>query len=127
MSSVNSTISLATLCFPDITGATIKAWGTVTFSAGSYVAGGLPMGLLLYADSRTVDFNGFLRCLVTPENAAAPATATHSYRYVPTTDSLQIIDNTTGEELASGASIPSEVLAQDLIFDAVWNRTTTLG
>jgi len=85
------------------------------------------MGLLSFSDARTIDFNAFLRCLVTPENAAAVGAATYSYRYVPEGDYLQIIDNTTGKELANGASVPASVLAQSLIFEAVWDRTTTRG
>ena len=127
MSSVTSTISLSTLCFPDITGATIKAWGTLTFASGTYTAGGLAMGLLNYADARTVDFYGFLRCLVTDETAVAAGVASYSLRYVPTGDLLQIIDNTTGKELANGASVPASLVTDSLIFEAVWNRTTTLG
>ena len=127
MSSVTSTISLSTLCFPDITGATIKAWGTLTIAAGTYVAGGLAMGLLNYADARTVDFYGFLQCNVNDETAAAVGAATYSFRYVPTGDYLQIIDNTTGKELVGGVSIPTALTTDSLVFEATWNRTTMLG
>ena len=127
MSSVTSTISLSTLCFPDITGATIKAWGTVTFTSGTYNAGGLAMGLLTYADARTVDFYGFLQCNVTDETAVAAGVNSYTLRYVPTGDLLQIIDNTTGKELANGASVPASLVTDSLIFEATWNRTTTLG
>jgi hypothetical protein len=122
-----SAITLSTLCFPDITGATIKAWGTVSFTSGSYNAGGLVMGLVNYADARTVDFNGFLQCNMVDETAAAAGVGTYSLRYVPSGDLLQIIDNTTGKEIANGVSIPANLLTDSIIFEATWNRTTTLG
>ena len=127
MSSVTSTITLSELCYPDITGKTIKSWMTLSFSAGTYVAGGLTMGLLLYADARTVDFNCFLKCVVENETALAAGAKAYTFRYVPATDTLQIIDGTTGMELANGVSVPASLLSASLIVDATWNRTTTLG
>jgi hypothetical protein len=125
MSSVNSVISLSELCFPDITGKTIQAWGQVNFSAGSYVAGGLIMGLLQYADARTVDFNGFLRCSVFGEDVVTATVGGYGYHYSPVGDVLQITFN--GVELASGAAIPAAVLNDTVLFLAVWNRTCVLG
>jgi hypothetical protein len=125
MSSVNSVISLSELCFPDITGKTIQAWGQVNFSAGSYVAGGLIMGLLQYADARTVDFNGFLRCSVFGEDVVTATVGGYTYHYSPVGDVLQITFN--GVELASGAAIPAAVLNDTVLFLAVWNRTCVLG
>jgi hypothetical protein len=125
MSSVISAITLSTLCFPDITQSTIQAWGQVNFSAGSYVTGGLVMGLLQYADTRTVDFNGFLRCTVWGEDVVTASVGTYSYHYSPVGDILQLLLN--GVELANGAAIPAAVLNDVIMFKAVWNRTTTLG
>jgi len=125
MSSVTSVISLSELCFPDITGKTIQAWGQVGFTPGTYVAGGLTMGLLAYADARTVDFNGFLRCSVFGEDVVTTTVGGYSYHYSPVGDVLQISLN--GVELATGAAIPAAVLADTILFLAVWNRTTVLG
>jgi hypothetical protein len=110
-----------TLCFPDITGATIGAYFNVTFSPGTYVTGGVPMGLIAWADSQTVDFHGFLECTVTNESYDPPG-AVYTFRYVPTTDTLVIFLN--GVELASGASV---TITDSIIAHGVWNRTTTLG
>lgn len=125
MSSVTSTINLSTLCFPDITQSTIQAWGQVTFTPGTYVAGGLTMGLLSYADSRTVDFQGFLRCSVFGEDVVTASVGGYSFHYSPVGDVLQITFQ--GVELASGSAIPAAVLNDTVLFLAVWNRTTVLG
>ena len=127
MSSVTSTITLSELCFPDITGRTIKAWAQLTFSAGTYLAGGLAVGLLLFADARTVDFNGFLQCNIGNETLLGPGAKDYTFRYIPSTDTLQIIDNTTGLEIVGGVTVPSVVLNSTYILEATWNRTTTLG
>jgi hypothetical protein len=126
MSSVNSLISLSELCFPDITGKVIRAWGQVNFTAGAYTAGGLAMGLVQFADARTVDFNGFLRCRVFGEDVLTATTGLGVvYHYSPVTDVLQITVN--GIELATGAAIPALVLNDTVLFEASWNRTTVLG
>lgn len=85
------------------------------------------MGLLLYADSRTIDFNGFLQLDVRDETAAASGVATYEFRYIPSTDNLQVIDKTTGKELVNGTTLPAVLLTDILVFEATWNRTTTLG
>jgi len=123
MSSVTSTITLSELCFPDITGKTIKAWAQLAFSAGSYVAGGLSLGLLLFADARTVDFNGFLQCNVGNETLLAPGAKDYTFRYIPSTDTLQIIDNSTGLEIVAGITIPSVILNSTYILEEYKSRS----
>lgn len=125
MSSVTSVITLSELCFPDVTGKTIGAWGQVNFAPGTYTTGGLIMGLVAFADARTVDFNGFLRCEVYGEDVITASVGGYSYHYSPTGDLLQLSLN--GTELASGASIPAAVLSDTVLFHAIWNRTTTQG
>jgi hypothetical protein len=125
MSSVTSVITLTVLNFPDITQSTIQAWLQVNFSAGSYTTGGLLMGLLAFADSKTVDFNGFLRASVWGEDVVTATVGGYAYHYSPVGDTLQILLN--GVELASGAAIPAAVLNDIVLCLAVWNRTTVLG
>jgi hypothetical protein len=125
MSSVNSGIVLSELCFPDITGKTIRAWGQVNFTPGAYTLGGLIMGLLAYADARTIDFNGFLRCEVFGEDVVTANVGGYAYHYSPVGDVLQITLN--GVELLPGAAIPAAVLNDTVLFMATWNRTTVLG
>jgi len=126
MSNIVAGISLQELTFPDITGKTQGAWGTVSFGYGlNYTTGGIPMGLVLFADQRTVDFNGFLWCDVHDESAANDATL-YTFRYVPATDTLQIFVN--GVELANGAALSTGLLIDSsVIFHAVWDRTTVRG
>jgi hypothetical protein len=125
MSSVVSQITLTEVTFPDIAGKTIRAWGQVNFSAGAYITGGLTFGLLQFADGRTVDFNGFLRCKVFGEDVVTATVGGYSYHYSPVNDGLQIFH--IGVELANGAAIPVQVLNDTVLFLATWNRTTVLG
>lgn len=134
--SVLTVTSLTQLTFPDITGATIKAWGQVNLVSGTYVTGGIPMGLLLFADQRTVDFNGFLQCLVWEEEAVGTL---YDYHYVPATDKLQIFLG--GAELANGTqfTVNDPLISPDqpigtsvpngnqILFEATWDRTTVRG
>jgi hypothetical protein len=138
MASRTATIQLQEFTFPDITGRTLKIWGQVVITAGTYQTGGLAFGLLAFADARTVDFNGFLKCSVWDEE---PLTSTNDYTYwySPVTDTLQIIDNKTGLELANNTllpitdpsvpvdSAPFETQADLLMFEATFDRTTVRG
>ena len=83
------------------------------------------MGLLQYADARTVDFNGFLRCSVFGEDVVTATVGGYQLHYSPVGDVLQIILN--GVELANGASIPAAILNDTILFLAVWDRTTVRG
>ena len=118
--SVYASAKLTPLCFPDITSATIGAYLQVTFNAGAYTTGGIPFGLINFADGVTVDFNGFLECDVRDESMSA-GTA-YTFRYVPSSDTLIVYSN--GTELTNFAAL---AITDSVIAHAVWNRTTTLG
>lgn len=83
------------------------------------------MGLLNFADGRTVDFNGFLRCKIWGEEPVTATVGGYSYHYSPVGDVVQVLYN--GVELVTGASIPVQVLNDIVLFLATWNRTTVLG
>ena len=83
------------------------------------------MGLLAYADARTVDFNGFLRCEVFGEDVVTGSVGGYTFHYSPVGDVLQILLN--GVELGNGVAIPNQVLNDTNLFLATWNRTTVLG
>ena len=127
-SSVTPTITLSELCFPDITGKAIKAWGMVTLTPGGYITGGIPMGLVAFADARTVDFNGFLDCTVYGEEPliGVEAGTSYTYHYSPVGDVLQIF-GANGSELTQSQTIPLAVLADVLLFEATWDRTSVRG
>lgn len=126
MSSVRAIVTLNELTFPDITGKTITAWGTVVFGSGTYFTGGIPFGLVAFADSRSVDHQGYLDCTVKSENPISATTNLYTYIYSPTNDLIQIIVRATGTELAGGL-LPAAALADNIIFHAEWDRTTARG
>lgn len=121
MASVISSAVLTVLCFPDITGATIGAYLSVAFTIGTYKTGGIPMGLVAFADSVTVDFNGFLVCTIVSETSDA-SSAIYTFKYLPSSDLVQIFSD--GTELANGATVN---ITDSVVANPVWNRTTTLG
>ena len=84
------------------------------------------MGLLAFLDARTVDFNGFLRCVVYGEDVVTASVGGYQYHYSPVGDVLQII-TAAGVELANGAAIPAQVLNDTVLFEVSVNRTTVLG
>jgi hypothetical protein len=125
-SSVPASITLTELCFPDITGKVIRAWGLVTVTPGGYTVGGIPMGLFPFLDARTVDVNGILLCEVYGEEPINNVIGTsYTYHYSPVNDSLQILNNNV--ELAASQTIPLAVLADVLLFEASVDRTSTRG
>jgi hypothetical protein len=125
MSDIIAGISLSILNFPDITSSTTKFWLSVALGYGlNYTTGGIPFGLIALADSKTVNFDGFLRCDVFDE-AAAGATV-YTFRYVAATDTLQIFSN--GTELSNGAVLPTALLTDSsIVAEATFNRTEMLG
>jgi Ice-binding-like len=130
-SSIPATIGLnglSEICFPDCTGKVIRGWGLVTITPGGYTVGGIPMGLMSWADVRTVDFNGFLKCDVygeEPTNILIGASSGYTYHYSPNNDSLQIFY--AGVELSASQTIPLAVLGDVLLFEAWWDRTSVRG
>ena len=102
-SSVSASLTLIEICFPDCAQKVIRGWGQIAVTAGGYITGGLPMGLIAWLDGRTVDFNGFLRCDVWDEEVQLAGL--YRYHYNPVTDTLQIF-TPAGVELGSGASVP---------------------
>jgi hypothetical protein len=116
---------LTKICFPDITGKVIRAWGLVTISPGGYTVGGIPFGLMAFLDARTVDFNAFLKCDVFGEEPLNAVTVGIEYHYSPTNDSLQILYQ--GVELLAGQTIPAAIMADQLLFEAWVDRTSVRG
>ena len=134
--SVNASLTLVEVCFPDCTQKTIRGWGQVVVTAGGYISGGLPMGLIQFLDNRTCDFNGFLRCDVWDEEVQTAGLT--RYHYSPVNDTLQIF-TPAGVELASGAAVPivdtqinpdapmTQTEGNLLMFEVSVDRTTVRG
>jgi hypothetical protein len=128
ISSVPATIglgNLSELCFPDITGRVIRAWGLVTITPGGYTVGGIPFGLFPFLDVRTVDVNAFLKCDVYGEEPLNASTAGITYYYSPVNDSLQIFY--LGVEFIANQTIPAVILSDILLFEAWVDRTSVRG
>lgn len=125
-SSIPATIAaLSELCFPDITGKVIRAWGLVTITPGGYTVGGIPFGLYPFLDVRTVDVNAFLKCDVYGEEPLNTTTAGIKYHYSPVNDALQIFF--AGVEFSASQTIPAGILADVLLFEAWVDRTSVRG
>ena len=136
MSSVNASLTLVEVCFPDISGKTTRGWGQVMVNPGGYITGGLPMGLMAWLDGRTIDLNGYLRCEVWDEEVQL--NGLYRYHYNPVTDTLQFF-TPAGVELAAGLSLPivdtqinvdqSMMQAENnlLMFEVTVDRTTVRG
>lgn len=139
MASKTAIVQLLEFTFPDVTSKTISIWGQVAISTGNYLTGGIPFGLIAFADARTVDFNGFLQCTVWDEEPLTSTTGQWQYHYSPTTDTLQIFSTVTGLEMANNTplpitdpsvnvdSAPFETQADLLMFSAVFDRTSVRG
>ena len=129
MSDIIAGVSLSILDFPDITSSTTKFWLSVALGYGlNYTTGGIPFGLIALADSKTVNFDGLLRCDVFDE--AAAGAVFYTFRYVPATDTLQIFQNSGGSttELSNGAVLPTALLTDSsIVAEATFNRTEMLG
>jgi hypothetical protein len=122
-SSTGALLILSGLCFPDCTGAIIRAWGLATLTPGGYPTGGIPFGLVNFLDVRTVDFNAFLKCDVYGEEPLNTTTSGITYHYSPTNDALQIFFN--GVEFANNQTVPLGILADVLLFECWVDRTST--
>lgn len=135
MSNIVPGVSLTPLCFPDITSKTTRLFATVNFGYGlNYTTGGIPAGLLAFADANTVNADGFLYANAWDENVQAQdvAKTIYTFFYVPATDKLQIFFTstavTTPTELTNGAVIPTYLLTDaSIILEAAWNRTEFNG
>jgi hypothetical protein len=122
----NTEVTLIPVTFPDFSSKVIRAYLQVNFSVGSlYATGGVYAGLIPFADSNTIDANGFLKASVQGEQPVAAGGTVYTFRYSPIGDVLQIFGN--GTELPNGSNIPSQILADTLLLTAEWDRTTTRG
>ena len=99
--------------------------GNCSFGYGlNYTTGGIPLGLVAFADARTVDFNGFLSAQYTMNLLKEHPIQFH---YIPSTDTLQIYSSThLRNRLTNGAALPTALLTDSsIMFHAVLDRTVT--
>ena len=108
---------------------TITLWQQLAIGSGVYAVGGIPAGVQALAGTKTVDDTTFLFADVVSE-LTVPATGTSfKYKYIPSTDKLQIFQVTTSSgtvtataELSASAIIPSGVLNDTIIGYFKYNR-----
>ena len=118
MSSPAPSVSLALLTAqPSFDSNTISLFLQIAFSAGGYYeTGGIPgVGLLALASEMGINVNQYLQTLIQSEIAGA-----YTYKYIPSTDSIQIFQN--GSELASSAGISTGILNDVIVAKATFNR-----
>lgn len=108
---------------------TITLWFQLTVGAGVYTPGGIPSGFAALANSLTVDENAFLFADVVSELVTPFTGTSYKYKYVPTTDYLQIFAVVTASgvvtsttELGASAIIPAAVIADTIVAKTVYNR-----
>lgn len=108
---------------------TITMWQQVQIGAGVYAVGGIPAGVAALAGQKTIDSLTFLQSTVVSELTVPATGTTYFYRYVPTTDKIQIFQQTLSNgsqtaftELTASAVIPSGVLTDTIVGEFIYNR-----
>jgi len=122
------TVTLAPLTLgPSIDSRTITLWLQVQFSAGYYTVGGVPAGLAAYASTQTIDNVNFLACYFSSESATTtdgsslPVTGGITYKYIPSTDKIQMF-TANGLEFTASEAIPHAVLFDTIVAQVVYVR-----
>lgn len=108
---------------------TITLWEQLQIGTGVYAVGGIPAGVQALAGSKSVDDSAFLQSTVTSELALPVNGTVYQYRYIPTSDKLQIfsVAITSGSqsapvELSASAIIPSGVLTDVIVGEFIYSR-----
>jgi hypothetical protein len=114
---------------------TIRFWVQVAIGAGVYAVGGIPAGLNVFVGTYTVDDTTFLWGEFESELTIPYNGVFYTYRYIPSTDKIQIFQTpvTGGEqesaspgintsELSASAIIPAGVLNDVIVASFVYNR-----
>lgn len=105
---------------------TITLWEQVAIGAGVYAVGGIPAGVQALAGTKTVDDTAFLQSTVESELTVAATGNSYKYKYIPSTDKLQIfqVTNSSGAtvELTASAIIPSGVLTDTIVGEFIYSR-----
>ncbi len=116
----NAAVTPTPLCVGDMGSKTISNFLQFVFTAGTYIAGGLPSGVQAFADGMTIDVTQFLWSDVHGEDqvTTSPAVGGYSYKYAANTDTLQVFLNSTE---ITGA-LPAAVLNDLVIGVFTYNR-----
>ena len=114
---------------------TIGFWLQMSVGAGVYATGGIPAGLNTFVGTYTVDDTTFLWAEINSELTVPLNGVFYTYKYIPSTDKLQIFQTpvTGGQqesaspglvtsELSASAIIPAGVLNDVIIAHFIYNR-----
>lgn len=110
-------VTLAQLTLgPSIDSRTITLWLQIAFGVGGYPVGGVPSGIATLADQNGIDAGKFLAAYIQGEatevdgGSSLPTVGGIIYKYVPSTDKIQMFNSRTGLEFTSSELIPPSVL-----------------
>lgn len=124
-----STITLAPLTLgPDITSRTIILYLQIAFSAAAYAVGGVPAGVAAYANKNGIDAGQFLFSNVEGEDTVVdgsgslPTVGGVVFKYIPSTDKIQLFDGRTGLQFTESEAIPPAVLNDVIVGQFIYNR-----
>lgn len=114
---------------PSIDSKTISLWLQISFATSVpgapayYQTGGVPSGVAAYAAAHTIDTAQFLQANIQGEETvtSSPSTGGVFYKYIPSTDCIQIFDN-SGTEFTSSEVIPAETLNDTIVGKFTYNR-----
>ena len=124
-----SVVTLAPLTLgPDITSRTIILYLQIAFSALAYAKGGVPAGVAAYADQNGINANNFLFSNIEGEDTVVdgsgsiPTVGGVVFKYIPSTDKIQLFDGRTGLEFTESEAIPPAVLNDTIVGQFIYNR-----
>lgn len=122
------TVTLASLTQgPTIDSKTISVWLQVQFGAGYYTVGGVPSGIQAFVSGLSIDDANFLAAYFTSEatttfdGSSLPAVANITYKYIPSTDKIQMF-TANGIEFSASEAIPHAVLFDSIVAQVVYVR-----
>jgi hypothetical protein len=122
-------VTLAPLTLgPTIDSRTISMWYQIAFSAGSYPVGGVPAGVAAAVSALTIDDTQYLGSHIEGEDTVVlgggslPTVGGIVFKYIPSTDKIQLFDFQTGLELQSSETIPPAVLNDTIVGEFTYNR-----
>ena len=107
---------------------TITLWIQIAFGTGGYPVGGVPSGIAAFVDANGVDAGKFLGAYIQSEatevdgGSSLPTVGGIDYRYVPSTDKIQMFNSRTGLEFTSSEAIPPSVLNDSVVGQFVYVR-----
>lgn len=113
---------------PSIDSRTITAWLQLQFGQGFYTVGGVPSGISAFLSSLGIDTASFLAAYIgseatqTNDGSSLPVVGGITYKYIPTTDKVQMFTTNNGIELTASEAIPHGVLNDIIVGQFIYNR-----